>query len=166
MDSLVSTFHLNLSLLFAQAVNFLLVFLVLYYFALKPLLAVMRKRTEKIEQSLKQAEEIEKKLAQADQEYEAKINEAKKQAKNILAKAQKQAEENRRQILAKAKAEVGEIINKEKEKLKIEKAKILKEIKKEVSDLIVLAVEKILERRLDKPEDERLIKKIIKAANK
>ncbi len=61
MDSLVETFHLDVKLLIAQVINFAIVFLVLYYFALKPLLNVMNDRSAKIEKSLEDAKEIEKK---------------------------------------------------------------------------------------------------------
>ena len=166
MDSLVKTFHIDFGLLLAQAINFLIVFLVLYYFALKPLFKVMQERSDKIAKSLKQAEEIEKRLSQADEEYEQKLAQAKREAKKILEQAQAKAEKNRQEAIAKTKAEIGEIINKEKEKIRAEKAQVLKEIKAEVSDLVVLALEKIIQRKINGPEDKRLIKKIIQNINK
>ena len=49
MDTIIESFHVDFKLLIAQAINFLIVFLVLYYFVFKPLLKVMKERSEKIE---------------------------------------------------------------------------------------------------------------------
>ena len=91
MDSLVSTFHLDLGLFLAQAVNFAIVLAVLYYFAFKPIAKVMNERSEKIEKSLADAKEIEAKLADTEKERQEVINEAKKAASLLLEEA------NRRQ---------------------------------------------------------------------
>ena len=78
MDSLIQTFHIDAKLLAAQAINFAIVFAVLYFFALKPLVKVMQERTKKIEKSVKDAQEVDKRLARAEEDYNIKISEAKK----------------------------------------------------------------------------------------
>ena len=46
MEPLIATLHIDWKIIIAQMVNFGLVFLVLYMFALKPLMALMLARTE------------------------------------------------------------------------------------------------------------------------
>lgn len=162
MDSLIEIFHIDFKLLTAQAVNFTIVFLVLYFLVFKPLSKIMADRSEKIAKSLEDAKKIEKKLLLTEEEYKEKIVEAKKEVSLILAKADQQAEENKQAMIIKAKEEIGQIINNEKAKMQIEKAQTLKEIKKEVVDLVIASVEKILEKKIDSKEDAELIKKIIK----
>ena len=162
MENLIETFHIDVKLLLAQIINFAIVFLVLYFFALKPLMKAMRERSEKIEKSLEDAKKIEEKLAIAEVEYRAEIARAKKDAIDILDKAKIAADGKKKDIITRAKEEVGQIINQEKAKMQSEKAAVLKEIKKEVAELVVASIEKILEERLDAKKDAELIKKAIK----
>jgi len=161
MDSLIETFHIDYKLLIAQMVNFAIVFGVLYFFALKPLLKVMKERTAKIERGLEDAKKIEESLAKTEEEYKKMLSMAKKDASEIMEKANAQAEEKKKDTIQKAKDEIGQIINKEKEQMRAEKAQTLKEIKKETMDLVVASLEKILEEKMDSKKDVELIKKIV-----
>ena len=55
MDSLITTFHIDWKIIIAQAINFLIVFLVLYFFAIKPLKKLMAERVDKISKGLTDA---------------------------------------------------------------------------------------------------------------
>ncbi|MDP3043312.1 MAG: F0F1 ATP synthase subunit B [bacterium] len=162
MDSLIETFHIDIKLLIAQIINFAIVFCVLYFFALKPLMRVMGDRTKKIEKSIDDAKRIEEKLARSEEEYKKEIVRARKEAEIILEKAGQRAEERKQETIANAKEEIGQIINQEKAKIQQEKAKTLKEIKKEVADLVTASVEKVLGERMDNGKDGKIIGKIIK----
>lgn len=162
MESLISTFHIDLSLLIAQLINFAIVFSVLYFFAFKPLVKVMAERSEKIAKSLQEADEIEKRLTSSLEAKEEIILAAKKQANLIIEEANQRGEANRNELVAKAKEEIGEVINNEKAKLSREKAETLKEIKGEVADLVVLTVEKLLNEKMTSAQDQELIKKLVK----
>lgn len=163
MDSLISTFNIDVKLLIAQAVNFAIVFAVLYYFALRPLISVMRERTAKIEKSLADAKDIETKLARTEADYAGELARAKKEANDIIVKAQEQAEIKRQEMLARAKEDIGAIINEEKSKIQQEKARTLKELKTEVAGLVVAAAEKLLGKKTDGRTDREEIEKIIKS---
>jgi len=162
MESLVSTFNIDWRLLIAQAINFAVVFVVLYLFAFKPLVKLMTERSEKIDKSLKDAEAIEKRLALTEKEREEIISAAKKQANLIIEEADKRGEGRRSELVAKAKEDIAQVISGEKEKIAREKAESLKEIKKEVADLVVLTVEKLLDEKMTADKDRELIKKLIK----
>jgi len=162
MESLISTFHVDLKLFIAQLVNFAIVFSVLYFFAFKPLVKTMSDRTEKIDKSLKDADEIEKRLALTEKEREEIIIAAKKQASLIVEEAAARGEERKNELVAKAKEEIGQVINNEKEKLVRDKAETLKEIKNEVADLVILTVEKLLNEKMTGDKDKELIKKMVK----
>lgn len=162
MEGIIETFHVDVKLLLAQAINFGIVFSVLYFFALKPLMKVMKERTNKIEKSLDDARQIEDKLVQAKEEYNVIVAQAKREANEILEKANKSAEEKKKEIVAKSKEEIGQVINQEKAKMQTEKAQILKDIRKDVSSLIADSLEKILEEKVDAKKDKELIKKVLK----
>ncbi|MFZ4632387.1 MAG: F0F1 ATP synthase subunit B [Patescibacteria group bacterium] len=162
MESLISTFHVDLKLFIAQLVNFAIVFSVLYFFAFKPLVKTMAERTERIDKSLKEADEIEKKLSLTERDREEIISLAKKQANVIIEEANKRGEEKRNEALIKAKEEIGQIINAEKEKLNRDKAETLKEIKKDVADLVAITVEKLLNEKMTIAKDTEVVKKMLK----
>lgn len=163
MENLIETFHIDLKLIIAQMFNFAVVFLVLYWFAFKPIAKVMSERTNKIEKSLDDAKKIETKLAQAQTEFNQTITEAKQQANALLTKAGQESDAKKAEMIVRAKEEIGQIINKEKQKMQAEKAQTLKEIKQETADLVILTVEKILGEKVDAKKDKEIIKKIIKS---
>ena len=162
MDSLIETFHIDIKLLVAQAINFAIVFAVLYWLILKPLLKTMHDRTKKIEKSIIDAEKSEKNLARTEKDYGKKMAEAKKEANRIIENAKEQAEVKKQDMITKAKADIGVLINEEKAKMQAEKGKILKEIKRQAADMVALALEKVLEKKIDSEEDREIIKKSIK----
>jgi len=162
MESLISTFEIDWRLLIAQAINFAIVLAILYFFAFKPLVKTMSDRTTKIDQSLKNADEIEKRLALTEKERTDIINAAKKQANAIVEEASARGEDRKNELVAKAKEEIGQVINTEKEKIARDKAETLKEIKKEVAELVVLTVEKLLNEKMTGDKDRELIKKLVK----
>jgi F-type H+-transporting ATPase subunit b len=162
MDSLISTFHIDIKLLLAQIINFAIVFAVLYFFVLKPLTKVMKDRSDKIEKSLNDAKDIEAKLAKTEEDYMKEITKAKKEAGVILEQAKQMGEENKSATIARAKEEVGQIINQEKQKIQTEKAETLREIKKDVANLVEAALVKLIEEKLNDKKDMEIIRKTIK----
>ena len=162
MDSLISLFHIDLKVLIAQVVNFGIIFFILYRFAFKPISKVMQERTKKIEDSLDNAKEIEKRLAETNKEQTAILNQAKKDALGIVEKADKTAEANRQKLIEKTKEEVAVIVANEKAKIAQEKAESLQELKGELASLVILAVEKVINEKMTSAKDQEIIEKIIK----
>lgn len=162
MESLISTFHIDFKLFIAQLINFAIVFSVLYFMAFKPLVKTMSERTEKIDKSLKDADEIEKRLALTEKDRDEIIKVAKVQANTIVEEAAKRGDEKRNEALVKAKEEIGQVINAEKDKLIRDKAETLKEIKQEVAELVIMTVDKLLNEKMTGDKDRELIKKMLK----
>jgi F-type H+-transporting ATPase subunit b len=162
MGSLIETFHINWQLIIAQMVNFAIVFAVLWFFALKPLIKTMRERSNTIEKSLNDARKIEENLRKSEEGRVVKIIEAKEEAQKIIEQAGLQAEKNKTETIAKAKEEVNKVVLQGKEQIVNEKDKMLKDIKLEVSDLVVLTTEKLLSKVLDKKIDKKLVEETLK----
>ena len=162
MESLISTFHIDLNLFIAQLVNFAIVFSVLYFFAFKPLVKVMAERTEKIDKSLRDADEIEHRLSLTETEKTDIINAAKKQAALIIEEADKKGEVRREEMLVRAKEEIGGLMNASRMAIDRDKAETLKQIKAEVAELVVMTVEKVLNEKMDSAKDQQIIKDLVK----
>ncbi|MFA6098228.1 MAG: F0F1 ATP synthase subunit B [Patescibacteria group bacterium] len=164
MDELVKTFHIDWKLLVAQLINFGIVIGVLWYFALKPLLKTMNKRSGDIEKSLKDAEEIEKKLLQADKSKDRIVIEAKKEAQIILEKSYKEAEKLKEQKLHETRSEMEKIANKAKADLLMEKDKMIEQARHEVGGLIITASEKIIGKSVDTEINKKIIEETLNQA--
>ncbi|MFA5134396.1 MAG: F0F1 ATP synthase subunit B [Patescibacteria group bacterium] len=162
MDELVKTFHIDWKLLIAQVINFGIVLGVLWYFALKPLMKVMQKRSNDIDKSLKQAKEIEQKLSEAEQSKEKIIIEAKQEAQIIMEQTNKQAEAVKGEKLAQTRAEMDKLAAKARADLQAEKEKMLAEAKVSVADLVVAAAEKVIKKNVDTETNRKLVEDAVK----
>lgn len=162
MDSLITTFHIDWKIIIAQAINFLIVFLVLYFFALKPLGKLMKEREKRIEGGLDDAKNNAKLLESTKKEYDAVLAKARSEANDIFQKGKAEAEENKKAILEKAHSEVETMIANGKKLLETEKVKIVEGAKGEIVSLVVSATEKLLESHDDKAFDEKTLKQIKK----
>jgi F-type H+-transporting ATPase subunit b len=161
MDELIKTFHIDIKLIIAQAVNFGIVMFVLWKFAYKPILKTLNDRSSKIEKGLKDAEKAGKKLAETEEKEKEVLTNARKEAQTILAKAEDSAKRSREEMESVAKEQADRIIIIAKAQIESEKQKMFKELKAEIGDLVVSATEKIIGEKLNKEKDKDLIEKSI-----
>ncbi|MFA6159536.1 MAG: F0F1 ATP synthase subunit B [Parcubacteria group bacterium] len=159
MEELIKTFHIEVNLLLAQMVNFVIVLLVLYKFAYKPILKTLNDRTKKIEKGLKDSADASQKLEEiTEKEKEVLIN-AKKEAQEIIKKSENEAKKNAESITAEMKEKNAKMLEDAKAMIEEEKKKMLSEIKSEVADLVVMATEKVIAEKLDLNKDKEIIEK-------
>lgn len=144
MDSLISTFHIDWHLIVAQAVNFIVVIAVLYYFALRPLSKLMDERGKTIAGGLENAKKQEELLVKQKEEYDAALAQARAEGALIMKEAKKDAEKKRAELLAKAEEDALGVIAAGKKQLEAEKMQMLDEAKKELVGMITNATEKVL----------------------
>jgi len=161
MEELVKTFHIDAGLLLAQLVNFLIVLVVLYKFAYKPILKTLNDRTGKIEKGLKDAEDAQIKLVEMEKKEKEILTKAKEEGQKIITAAEVVARNNKEELLAEAKVQSDKILTEAGKKIEEEKNKMIDEIKSEVAGLVVMATEKILDEKIDTSKDKDLIKKAI-----
>lgn len=160
MDSIISTFHIDWKIIVAQAINFAIVFVVLYLFALKPLNKLMRERSEKIAKGVNDAKTNSELLVTTKAEYEAAIQKARAEAATIFQEGRKKSEAKRAEMLAEAKTDVERLIANGKKTLEAEKTKMVDEARKEIVSLATLAAEKILKKHGDKVSGSETVKEI------
>jgi len=101
MDAL-GAFHLDLRMFLAQLVNFLIVAWLIQRFLLRPLMANLKTRREKIAQGLSDAEQARRALAKAAVEREAILQKASAEAYQLLENARDEAERLRAASLERA----------------------------------------------------------------
>jgi len=160
MESIISTFHIDWKIIIAQAVNFGVVFAVLYFFALKPLNKLMAERSEKIARGVNDAKTNAELLTATKEKYEAALAKARAEAQTIFQEGRKKADVKRAEMFEQAKMEVKTMIESGKKSLEAQKIKMVEEAKKEVVSLAVAATKKILSQQGDKMSDNDTIKEI------
>ncbi len=144
----------------AQVLNFGVVFVVLYLFAFKPLVKIMKERTEKIQRGVLDAKTNAELLASAKTEYEKALTKARLEADRIFEEGKKEAEKKREQMLGETKEEVAAMILSGKNNLLNEKEKMLKDVRAEITSISVKIAEKILGSKIDGSFGEKTIKEL------
>lgn len=164
MNELINALGLDWKMLIAQLVNFAILVAVLYFFAYKPILKMLNKRSEKIEKSVKKADEVEKLLTKTDESYRQKMTETQNKADQIIDKTKAEAEKYRQEQLGKAREEAEAIVADAKKSLGTEKEKIVSEIKVDIKDLVLEASRKVLQREVNEEDNQKLIDETIKGS--
>lgn len=149
-------------LLAAQVVNFFILLFILKKFLYGPILKVLETRKKTIEQSLKNAEEIEKKLQQTQEQSEKIIADTLKQAQKILdqtkeAAAQMLADTNKtaEQMLLKAEDDGKKIVE-------LQRVVLMDQMKENAGHLVTLVFEKITGKKVSQEDQKKLIEKEVR----
>lgn len=148
---------INFNLFLAQLINFGVVVAALYFLLYKRVLAVLRERTERIEQSIKDSEQVKQQLANARRDYDAEIARARQEAAGILAQAQERAKSQEVEIIAQARQEGERIRNEAREQARQERDQLLREVKGQIAELVTLTASRVLQAELATKGHDRLI---------
>ncbi|MBI5220640.1 MAG: hypothetical protein HY978_02275 [Candidatus Liptonbacteria bacterium] len=110
MESLVHNLGLDWKLLLAQAVNFLIVLVVLRLTVYQPLLHLLRERRRRIEEGLTKAQEADRRLGEIGELQKEKLREAEQQGLSIIRNAETQAAARGDEILKAAAGREAEVM--------------------------------------------------------
>lgn len=145
----------------ANFVNFLIIFYLLKRFAFGPIKKVINERQNKIQDGLDNAKKAETALLLADKEKEKIIDKAKEEASGVLVMANKRGEEIVSGSEIKGREEYERLVSSAKTTIEKEKERAEEEVKEKTANLIVTGIEKILREKIDKAEEEKIIKKVV-----
>ena len=152
-------------LLFWMVVIFGIVFFLLAKFGFPVITDMVEKRSAKIAQSLKDADEIEARMATWKVEQAKMLEDARKQQAVI----RKDATETKARIVseakAQAKAEADKLLSEAKLQITAEKESALRDVRKEIALLSVEVAQKVLRRELsDKGSQRAFLDKLVDEA--
>src|SRR3989338_3661781 len=153
---------LDFKIILFQAVNFLLLMIVLGKILYKPILGLLEDRKRSIVQAGKEAEKIKFELALIKEEQKRIINEAHLESRLIFEKESQKAKEHYQEMTKRTKDEVVEMLLDGERKLTVQKENFLENSRKEMTSLIGLLVEKSLNDCLTDPEKERVVEESLK----
>lgn len=162
MPEIFEKLGLDLNLLIAQIVNFVLLLVALQYLAYKPIIKMLNDRTEKIDKSLKQARKIEEELHKTEEIKVSEIKTAKEEAQKIIKEACETSEKRSLEAVEKTKEKAKEIVEKAKQEIKAEKENSIREAKKEIADISIQIAEKIMGNNISEESQKRSINEVLK----
>ena len=162
MEKILAEFGVQPVLLAAQVVNFLILLFLLKKFLYKPMLKVLETRKMRIAQSLKQAEEFEKRLGEiADREEEAILRSAREGEKLI-----KEAGEYSAKLIDDGRKEYENLVKRGMEDSRrlaeVEKFKVMQEVKENIGGILIIALQKVTGKILTEKEKKEILEKEIK----
>lgn len=160
MEAFISTFHIDLGVMIAQAFNFIIVMVVLYFLALKPLRKLMDDREDKISKGIEDAKMHSNLLTLAQKEQEDILNKARKEAHDVFEIGKKEASEIRQSMIDNANVEIALMLENGKKIIETERSTMIEEARKEIVTLVVKATEKLLETHKNKDYDEKALEQI------
>ncbi len=131
-----------------QLVSFVIVLFVLYKFGIKPVAATMEERNAKIASGIKHAEEMQAKLAAAQQESAAIVKKANGEATRIVEDARKSAKDFLDRQTQEATAKASDLLTKAQQAIELEHKKMLADARTEIARLVVTTTERVLAKKL------------------
>ena len=159
---ILNQFGINPILLAAQVVNFFILLFILKRFLYKPILKVLEERKKKIEDSLKNAEEIERKLQLTEDEKEKILAKTSQEAQKLLDRVKKEIELMKEEGKVEAQQEASRIIQKGQEQLKAEMEKMRQELMGNLGTFVAMGMEKMTGKVLNKKDQRDIFEKEIK----
>ena len=156
--------QINLFWIVVASLNFLVFAVLLYWLFGGPLSRMLADRRARIEQGLKDAEEARLARESAESERLAALAEARREANEILTRAQKVADESRARDLAETREELERIRVRALADLEAEKQRAIGEVRAEVADLALRAAGKVVGETMNDERQRRLVDEFIREA--
>jgi len=154
-------FQINLFQVIIAAANFAVFLVLMWTFAFKPVAKMLGDRKSRIEQGLRDAEQARKDRESAEQERLAALTEARREANDILARAQKVAQETRDADIAATREELERMRVRASDDIAAEKQRAIAELRGEVADLALQAAGRVVRETMTDQRQRRLVEEFL-----
>ncbi len=143
------------------AISFVALLLLLSKFAFPALRTSMQARSDKISDSLEEAERVRTEAAGVLAGYQRQLAEAKEESGRIIDEARQSADSVKADLLARAETEAEEQRRRNAEQIAAEKDRVMSELQSQVAVLAIEMAERVVESNLDREASMRLIENYI-----
>lgn len=152
---------INLFWVLVSAINFLVLLFIVWTFAFRPLTKSLDDRRAAIEQGLKDAEQARRDRESAESERVATLAEARREANDILARAQKVAQESRDTDIAATREELERMRVRAAAEIEAEKTRAIGELRSEVTNLALAAAGRVVGETMTDDRNRRLVQEFL-----
>lgn len=141
--------------------SFIVLFAVMAKFAFPAVKKTMEARTERIRQTLDSAETAKTEAQTILDEYQRQLADAKNESNRIIEEARQTADQLRRDLMAKAEAEAAELRQRSAADIDAAKNRAIAELRTQVTSLAIELAEKVVEHNLDRQTNTALVERYI-----
>ena len=139
------------------ALNFIVFFLLAYRLILAPVGGRLADRRDRIEQGLRDADAARRDRESAADQRQGVINEARREASEIVQRAQKVADDERDKGVAETQAEIERMRERAVAEIDAERKRAILDVRSQVADLALLAAGKVLSETMNTERERRLV---------
>ena len=155
----------NLLSFVVQFLSFLVLLLVVFFLAYKPVKKILKKRADYVENEIQQARDNNALSLKSVDEAKETLAHSKVEASEIIKNAEKQGQEKYDALILEAKQEVEEMKKDAQEDIKRAKEDAINDIRNEMVNVALSASEEILKREVDSADNKRLAEDFINRLN-
>jgi len=156
---------INLPLLVAFIINFVILFALLGLVLYKPAMKMLDERSKKIKESMAQAEATKAEYARAEEEVKKLISKAREDGQALVSQATQIGERLKEEAKDGARKEAQVIVDRTRAELEEERDRIIDDLRREFVDISISAAEKVIKETLDKERHRRLIEETLKESS-
>ena len=154
-------FQINLFQVIIASANFVVFLAIIWKFAFNPISTILTDRKARIEEGLRDAEQARRDRESAEAERVAALQEARREANEILARAQRVAQETRDADIAATKADLERMRERAAAEIESEKVRAISEVRNEVADLALRAAGKVVGETMTGEREKRLVSEFL-----
>lgn len=154
-------FEFNLGIFGWTLINFIVILFLIYKFALPSLFETVEAEEQQRETLLKELSENQAESKRVLQEYQAKLANVHEEVKKILDEAKKEKEEIKKREVEKLIAEKQQVLDGIKQEAAYERKKMMDDVYANATEIVSLAVSKLVSKEFTQREHEELIQKNI-----
>lgn len=147
----------DVGLMIWTLVGFGIALLILQKMAFPRIQEALDKRQRLIEDSIETAERTQREADELLAEYRQRLQDAREQADEIVARARKSAEAAEAATVAEGRAKREELVEQAKRDIETETRRAVQQIRAEVAELTLLATEKVTRKSLTPDDQRRLV---------
>ncbi len=152
---------INLPLLLAFIINFIILLALLRKFLYKPVLKMLDERAQKTREGMELAEASKKEYEQAKEEVQRQIDKGRQEAQAIIAQAMQVGERLKEESRQEAAKQAQTILERTRAELEAERDKIMDDLRREFVDISLAAAEKVIKLTLDREKNRKLIEETL-----
>jgi F-type H+-transporting ATPase subunit b len=152
---------INLPLLVAFIINFVILFGLLGLFLYKPMTKMLDERAKRIKESMERAEATKEEYARAEEEVKKLISKAREDGQALVNQATQIGERLKEEAKEGARKEAQAIVDRTRAELEEERDRIIDDLRREFVDISISAAEKVIKETLDKERHHKLIEETL-----
>jgi len=147
--------------LIVYLVNFSILLVILYLVAYKPILRVLDQRSNRIQESLEQAERVQREASEQQTAFERQVAEARRESQAQFEEAQQRINQYEQEQRQRADGIVEAELTRARAEIQRERDIAVEELRESFGALAVTAAERIIRRSLDESAHREIINEVL-----